>query len=503
MTPRGATLAAAAILAVATSSADVGAQGAPIRIGSKAFTEGVLLGELATRACASGGAVVEHRKQLGGSVVLWSALQSGEIDAYPEYTGTLAAELLHLADGKDTAAIERELLARGLAMSAPLGFDNTYALGVLAPVGEARGLKTLSQLAAHRDLIFGISHELMERADGWNGLRARYGLAPDEVRPMDHDVAYKALGAQQIQVMDLYTTDAEIPSLGITVLEDDRGYFPPYRAVMLHRAELAARRPDCVAGMKRLEGAVSAEAMRGMNAAVKIEKRTEDEVAAAFLERQLGLRSTTKTTSWIERVALRTREHVLLTVASVLASTILGIPLGILCARLARLRALVMGIAGVVQTIPSLALLVLLIPLLGIGTAPAVAALVLYSLFPVIEGTVTGLTTIPVALRESAEALGLDARARLLRVELPLASPSIVSGVRTASVLAVGTATLGAMVGAGGYGQPILTGVRLDSVPMILEGAVPAAVLALAVQAAFRGVERWVVPRGVRGGGRR
>lgn len=503
MRPRGLGLLGALTITFAGSTAADAAEPAPVRVGSKAFTEGVLLGELAARTCATGGAVVEHRRQLGGSVVLWKALLAGEIDAYPEYTGTLAAELLHLPGGQDTAALDRELSKLGLAMSAPLGFDNTYALGILDPLSEKRGLRTMSQLSAHRDLVFGISHELMERADGWKGLSDRYGLSPDEIRPMDHDVAYKALAADRIQVMDLYTTDAEIPSLGIRVLEDDRAYFPAYRAVVLRRVDLDERQPDCVAAMRRLEGAVSADAMRGMNAAVKIEGRTEDAVASAFLAEHLGVRSSDRPTTWLERVASRTKEHLILTITSVLASTVMGIPLGVLCARLARLRAAVLGASGVVQTIPSLALLVLLIPLLGIGTAPAVAALILYSLFPVIEGTVTGLTTIPTSLRESAEALGLDSAARLRHVELPIASPSIVSGVRTAAVLAVGTATLGAMVGAGGYGQPILTGVRLDSASMILEGALPAAMLALGVQALFRGVERLVVPPGVRGGGRR
>lgn len=474
-----------------------------VKVGSKAFTEGVVLGELTTRLCAAGGAEVDHRRQLGGSVILFKALEAGEIDVYVEYTGTLAAELLHLPDARDLGAMRRALSDRGLAMSEPLGFDNTYALGVSKDLAAKKGVATIGQLATHRDLVFGISHELMERADGWPGLQRRYGLAPSELRPMDHDVAYKALAARQIDVMDLYTTDAEIASLGLTVLEDDRGYFPSYRAVIVHRAELATEAPECVTQLRRLEGAISAESMRAMNARVKLEGQSEDVAAAEFLASRLDVESQVSAPTRFDRVVARTGEHLLLTFASLLAATALGVPLGVLCARFARLRHAVLGVAGVVQTVPSLALLVLLIPFLGIGTTPAIAALILYSLFPVVEGTVTGLSGIPAALRESAEALGLSRGFRLRSVELPLASPSIVSGVRTAAVLAVGTATIGAMVGAGGYGQPILTGVRLDSVPMILEGALPAAALAIAVQALFRGVERLVVPRGVSGGGSR
>jgi osmoprotectant transport system permease protein len=488
---------AALAFVLASSVALRPVEAAPVRVGSKAFTEGVLLGELAARSCASGGDEALHRRQLGGSVVLFAALEAGEIDVYPEYTGTLAAELLHTGDPSDRAAIARELARRGLAMSEPLGFENTYALGVPRALANERQLVRIGDLGRERDLVFGISHELVERADGWGGLRDRYTLVPGELRPMDHDVAYKAIASRRIDVMDLYTTDAEIAALDLVVLEDDRRYFPPYEAVLLHRAELEARAPRCLRAMRRLEGAIDASAMRAMNAAVKIGGASEDQVAADHLEQRLDTKSVVAPSSRASRIATRTVEHLVLSFASLFASAVVALPLGVLAARVAWLRSIVLGAAGIVQTIPSLALLVLMIPLLGIGTAPALAALLVYSLFPIVEGTVVGLTSLPVALRESAGALGLPRSAQLWSIELPLASPSIVSGLRTAAVLSVGTATIGAMVGAGGYGQPILTGVRLDSVPMILEGAIPAALLALAVQGLFRGVERLVVPRGV------
>jgi osmoprotectant transport system permease protein len=152
----------------------------------------------------------------------------------------------------------------------------------------------------------------------------------------------------------------------------------------------------------------------------------------------------------------------------------------------------------VLQTVPSLALLVFMIPLLGIGARPAVAALFLYSLLPIVRNTATGLADIPLPLRESALALGLPSGPRLRWIELPLAARSILAGTKTAAVINVGTATLGALVGAGGYGQPILTGIRLDDLGLILEGAVPAAALALLVQGGFELAERRLVPRGLR-----
>ena len=184
--------------------------------------------------------------------------------------------------------------------------------------------------------------------------------------------------------------------------------------------------------------------------------------------------------------------------ASLSAAILVGIPLGIIAARRRRLGAAILAVAGIVQTIPSLALLVLMIPLLGIGTLPAVAALFFYSVLPIVRNTVTGLTAIPAALIESAEILGLSSWARLLKVELPIASPSVVAGIQTSAVINVGTATLGALIGAGGLGQPILTGIRLDDLGLILEGAVPAALLALLVQALFAGLGRLVIPKGLR-----
>jgi len=154
----------------------------------------------------------------------------------------------------------------------------------------------------------------------------------------------------------------------------------------------------------------------------------------------------------------------------------------------------VLGGAAIIQTVPSMALLVFMIPLLGIGFAPAAVALFLYSLLPIVRNTCSGLLDIPRPLRESALAMGLTAGARLRLIELPLATRSVLAGIKTAAVINIGTATLGALIGAGGYGQPILAGIRLNDVSLILEGAVPAATLALLVQWLFDLIERLLLP---------
>jgi osmoprotectant transport system permease protein len=183
---------------------------------------------------------------------------------------------------------------------------------------------------------------------------------------------------------------------------------------------------------------------------------------------------------------------------AVAAAVARGVPHGIRSTRSAAAGHLLLGATGVVQTIPALALLVFMIPLLGIGARPAIAALFLYGLLPIVRNTHAGLTGLSPELRESADSLGLPLSARLWRIDLPLATPSILAGIRTSAVITVGTATLGALIGAGGFGQPILAGIRLASVPLTMEGAIPAALLALVIDGSFGLAERVVLPRGLR-----
>jgi osmoprotectant transport system permease protein len=473
---------------------------APLQVGSKAFTESVILGEILTQLTRAGGARASHRRALGGTRVLWDALLAGEIDAYPEYTGTLTQELLAGEAIKGDAALREALAARGLRMSAPLGFNNSYALGVREELARSLDLHRISDLRDHPELSMGFGNEFMDRADGWPGLRTRYRLPHKDVRGLDHDLAYRGLASGRLQVTDLYSTDAEIAYYTLRTLEDDLGYFPRYEAVILYREQLAQRAPEVVDLLEALAGRIDAPAMIAMNAQVKLEGAAEAQVASAFLGRTLGVHSDPATPTAWQRLARHTREHLALVGLSLGAAIAVAIPLGIVAARRPRTGQFILGLAGILQTIPSLALFVFLIPLLGIGGPPAVAALFLYSLLPIVRNTYTGLKDIPPAIRESAEVLGLSAGARLRLIELPLSARAILAGIKTSAVINVGTATLGALIGAGGYGQPILTGIRLDDMGLILQGAVPAAALALLVQGGFDLAERWVVPKGLRVG---
>jgi len=468
---------------------------AGVTVGSKKFTESVILGDILTGLIRDAGQRATHRRQLGGTRILWNALLKGGIDAYPEYTGTITGEIFAGKGLSGMAAIRAALAEQGVAMSAPIGFNNTYAIGVRRDVAEARGLRTISDLAKHPDLAFGFSAEFMDRADGWPGLRDRYGLKLSNVRGLDHDLAYRGVRAGDLAGTDVYTTDAEIAAYDLVVLEDDLHYFPTYEAVILYRIGTA---PGAVAAMRRLEGRIDAGRMQALNAAVKLEGKTDQAAAAGFLKAAFGIAAHDASETVWQRFLRTTAEHLTLVLISMAAAIAVAMPLGIAAARRPRFGQAVLGVTGIIQTIPALALLVFMIPLFGIGTLPAIVALFLYSLLPIVRNTHAGLVDIPPSLPEAATSLGLRPAVTLLRIELPMAARPILAGIKTSAVINIGTATLGALIGAGGYGQPILTGIRLDDTALILEGAVPAALLALAVQGGFELSERFFVSKGLR-----
>lgn len=493
------TAALAAILAIVATTATAQDGARRVTVASKSFTESVILGEIMAGLIRGPGIAVTHRRQLGGTRVLWSALLRGDIDAYPEYTGTVEQEIFAGRKLGNIGAIRAALAEKGVAMTAPIGFDNTYAIAVEPALAERLDLNGISDLARHPSLRFGFSNEFMDRGDGWPALRDRYRLPQGDVRGLDHDLAYRGLVGGDLDAIDVYSTDAEISYYGLRLLKDDRAHFPSYEAVVLYRRDLAARSPEAVAALHRLEGAIDAGRMSALNRAVKIGKETESAVAGRVLSNRFGHSGAPEGPDMASRLLKRTGEHLAMVGISLMAAILTAIPLGILAAKHTGLGHFLLGLTGIAQTIPGLALLVFMIPLLGIGAAPAIAALFLYSLLPIVRNTHAGLTGIPGPLIDSARAIGLPAGGRLRLVELPLALPAILAGIKTSAVINIGTATLGALIGAGGYGQPILTGIRLDDMGLILEGAIPAALLALAAQALFEMLERTLVPAPLRG----
>jgi len=467
-----------------------------INIGSKKFTENVILGEIITQLVKKVEIKVNHISELGGTRILWNALLNGDIDVYPEYTGTILEEIL-AEENISKNDLENRLNDLGIGISKPLGFNNTYAIGTESELAIELGINKISDLINHPNLKFGFTNEFMNRGDGWPGLRQAYGLPQENVVGLDHDLAYRGLASGSIDVIDLYSTDAEINYYNLKVLRDDLNYFSEYNAVVLYRKELEQIVPSVVSSIISLEGMISEKLMIQMNSNVKIKGESEKHVAAQFINSKFGIEPDFIESTFFNRLWYNTKGHLFLVIISLTAAILISIPLGIISFKNKKLGKVVLSITGIVQTIPSLALLVFMIPLLGIGSWPAISALFLYSLLPIVRNTYSGLQDIPVDIRESAIVLGLSPLAILKKIEFPLSSRSILSGIKTSAVINVGTATLGALVGAGGYGQPILTGIRLDNVSLILEGAVPAALLALFVQWFFDLTEKVIVPKGL------
>ena len=483
-----------------------------LNVGSKRFTESYILGEIIKQSAqAAGEATATHSQGLGNTAIVLNALTTGSIDIYPEYTGTIAKEILKLDAVPPLPELNAKLAPMGLAVGVPLGFNNTYAIALRGDDARAKGIAKLSDLKAHPELKLGLSQEFIGRADGWPGLKRAYDLPFDTPRGLDHGLAYEAIAQHQVDAIDIYSTDAKIDKYGLTVLDDDRGYFPRYDAVLLYRADLPQRLPKIWSALKQLEGRIDDATMRKMNAAAELEGKDFAATAAGFLAQRPGAAATASPSAkaapagdfWSKLFgpdfARLTLEHLGLVFVSLAASIVIGIPLGILAAKRPATEGLILGATGVAQTIPSLALLAVLIPLTGrIGALPAFIALALYALLPIVRNTHSALTQITVGMRQAAQSLGMRAGTILTKIELPLAAPTILAGIKTSAVINVGTATIAAFIGAGGYGERIVTGLALNDHAMLLAGAIPAAVLALLIEGGFRFGERWMIPAGLR-----
>ena len=472
----------------------------PLQVGSKRFTESYILGEVIRQTAeAAGETGAVHRQGLGNTAIVFNALAAGSVDIYPDYTGTIALEILKLDKVPPLAALNEKLLPLGLTVGIPLGFNNTYALAMRAGEAERLNIRSLSDLATHPELKLGLSQEFIGRKDGWEGLKRVYGLPQVTLRGLDHGLAYEGIAASQVDVIDIYSTDAKIERYKLLVLADDREYFPRYDALLVYRADLPKRFPQAWQALQKLHGAISTAAMIRLNGEAELQGREFSAIARDFLSGSKG--GAVDKPRFLDRLFgpdfwRLLGEHLTLVFVSLAAGTAIGIPLAIAATRQPRLAGLVLGTTGVIQTIPSLALLAMLIPVVGrIGTLPALIALALYALLPIVRNTYVGLTQVPRTMVQAGLALGLE-RVTILRViELPLALPTILAGVKTAAVINVGTATIAAFIGAGGFGERIAIGLALNDNAALLAGAIPAAVLALLMEWGFGLLDRLFVPR--------
>ncbi len=514
---------AALLLGPGVGAAQDPGEGETVRaviVASKPFGESYLLGEMFAQLLEARGFPVERRLGLGSTEVAFGALRTGAVDVYPEYTGTGLLAIL----GEEPRGTPHEIFRRvsaefrerwGIRWLPPLGFQNTYAISVRRATAEALGLETLSDLAgAGPDLVGGFSPDFLGRGDGLPGLEEAYGLRMGETRSLLQAVKYEALERSSVDVIDAYSTDGFLARAEVMVLEDDRGFFPPYEAAALVSRRLQEELPGAVAALTEVSGLLEEEAMRELNRRLEVDGEPLTRVArdallsvglladAGSIPDQEGLRPRSEglpSYLWERRheTVQQTLRHLLLVGLSMFGAILVAVPGGL---ALERSRAGAEGVirsVGVVQTLPSIALLAFMIPLFGIGVLPAVVALFLYSLFPILRNTFTGVRDADPAAVDAARALGMTPLQILRHVRLPLAAPVIMAGVRTAAVINVGTATLAAFIGAGGLGDPIVSGLALSDPWMILSGALPAAVLAVLVDAGLAITERAATPKGV------
>ncbi len=462
-------------------------------VASKQFTESRLLAEIAALKLESDGFEVERKLGLGGSLLVFNALQTGAIDLYPDYTGTLAQNLLKYPKASPVE-LEQALSDISLKIIAPLGFNNSYAMAINRAKAEDMQLSRVSQLRDWPDLRVAVSLEFLNRNDGWQALSRHYQL-PQKAAALEHALAYPALARDQIDLTDAYTTDGELNRYDLLLLQDDLEFFPQYQALYLGRSNLPA---DVRASLAPMTQALNQTNMRQLNARVSETGKSIKQVAREFLLQAGFLASTDApapaTDSAGQKILANTVTHMKLTLTALLAACLIAIPLGLLAAHHKRTATAVIYFAGLLQTIPSLALLALMIPLFGLGEVTAIMALFLYSILPILRNTVTGVNTIDPLLLQVADGMGLTAGQRLIKIELPLALPTLLAGVKTAAIICIGTATLAAFVGAGGLGEPIITGLTLNNQQLILQGALPAAALAILTEFLFQWIEHSVMP---------
>ncbi len=501
----------------------VAAQDDRIVVGSKNFTESAILGEIMAQLLRDRTDLeVEHRASLGGTLVCFEALQAGQIDLYAEYTGTGWAIILEEPGRIDDRLraflhVQREFSERyGLEWMSPFGLNNTYALAMDRELAEELDVTRVSDLArVGPQLDVGFSIEFYEREDGWLGLRPFYGIEFAQVRALEHGLAYEAIEAGAIDLMDAYSTDGKLLRYDLRVLDDDRGFFPPYNAAPLIREETLAEHPEVRETLDLLAFRIGNDEIIALNDAVESDGEDPAEVARRFLVEEGLIGDTGESLSagrsrgegsfvgffasrWQETLRL-SGEHLQLTVIAVLLATLLAVPLGIWVTRHPLAERVSLGSAGAIQTVPSLALLAFMIavPGLGLSVRSAIVALFLYSILPILRNTQAGINGVAPELIDAAKGLGLTPRQILLKIQLPIATRTILAGVRTATVISIGVATLAAFIGAGGLGEPIVTGLYLNDTWLILSGALPAAVLALLADYLLGRLERVLTPRGL------
>jgi osmoprotectant transport system permease protein len=460
-------------------------------VGAKHFNEGYILSEIISIILEYNGYEVERKFNLGGTAVCFEALKNNEIDVYPEYSGTISKEILKTELFLSLSELKNKLNGIHLDCSDAYGFNNTYSIVLNKSIAEKLKISTISDLRMHPQLKGGLSHEFLNRVDGWFALCNYYQIKA-EAKGMEHGLAYKALNNSEIDFTDAYSTDGEIMHHQLSALIDDQNFFPQYQALSLYNNSISLEIKTALAVLKDL---ISESDMRSMNEEALYKNKSHKEIAENFLIKKGVLKQTSFQKSKIKDMMEHIMQHLFLTFLSVFIAIAIAIPLSIYLYKNQLFLNATLYISGIFQTIPSIALLAFMIPVLGIGNLPAISALSLYAILPILRSSISGLKSIDPQLKEVATSIGMTKNQQLKYLELPLAMPSIVSGIRIASVISIGTATLAAFIGAGGLGEYIVSGLALNNMNLVLKGALPSAILAIVVELIFEWIERKTRPQ--------
>lgn len=463
------------------------------------------------------GQEVVRKMNLGGTKVAFDALNHGGIHVYSDYTGTGYVMILKMNGERNPQKVHdivsREFLSRfDIQWSESLGFNNTYALTIRKADSSFKNFKTISDVSGKvSSYKIAAPYEFMERKDGFKGLSNEYNLnfAKDKLTSMNAGLMYAAIKDKQVDFIVSYSTDGRIKAFNLRILKDDKNYFPPYNAAYLAKKDSFKKFPLLQKNIEKLEGLINEEEMIEMNDQVDRLKQEPKDVAKNYLISKGLLKGEVihqeVETSFIQFMISRRAdlfkliwEHLLLSFVAIFAALLISLPTGVLLTKKEKLAKVVFPIVNTIQTIPSLALLGFLIPIMGIGFAPAVLALFLYSLLPLVRNTYEGIKGVDRNFVEASKGIGLTNTQILLKVEIPLALPIILAGLRTATVIVIGTATLAALIGAGGLGDPIFRGVSTVNSNLILLGAVPAALLAIIADKLIGWSETHLVSKGIR-----
>ncbi|MBC7474205.1 MAG: ABC transporter permease subunit [Candidatus Sericytochromatia bacterium] len=473
-----------------------------IKIGSKKFPESQLLAEMMSILIEE---KTEHKVDrkfgLGGTLICFEALRTNSIDLYPEYTGTgLTAILKDNIQINDADKVYQKV-SQGfkekynISWLKPFGFNNTYALAI----SKKLNIKNISELSSHlSELRVALSHEFINRSDGYEGLSKHYGFSFPNMKGMEHGLVYKAIESGQVDLTDAYSTDGNLIKYNLLLLKDDKKFFPPYYAAPIIRGEILKKYPEIEKVLNTLNNQINDQEIIKLNYQVEVKSESYEKVARQFLVEKKFIADNKAESKKENPIIKLTLQHIFLTIVATFFSILVGLPLGLLISRYKKLASPILSIAGVIQTIPSLAILGFMIPVFGIGTAPAIAALFLYGLLPIIRNTYTGITSVDPALKEAGKGMGMTQMQLMFKLELPLSTRIIMAGIRTATVINIGTATLAAFIGAGGLGELIVTGLTLNDNNLILSGAIPSAILALVVDFLLARLENILEPNGLK-----